>query len=314
MKTPMYEQLKPRLQSGAPIIIDGGTGTEIQRRGAPMSGEVWCALANRSHPHVVREVHDAYIAAGAEVITANTFATSPLILDAHRLLDEMEALDAIAIDTAKQAQADADRPVAVAGSMSAMRPIIPGTDRPDPKWTKPEAECRSLFRRKAHELAEHGVDFIAMEMMRDWDYSVWACDAARETGLPLWIGISARTGPDDTLIGYNRPDCPLGDIVDALAVDGADAILIMHSSIDDTDAALDLLGEHWPGPRGAYPESGHFTIPDWVFGDIAPEAFAETCTNWIDKGTRIIGGCCGVTPEHIAAVTALVHKDQRDAR
>ena len=74
----MYKQIEEKLTRGDVILLDGGTGTEIQRKGAPMNGDVWCALATRSHPEIVRDVHLDYIDAGADIITANTFASSPL--------------------------------------------------------------------------------------------------------------------------------------------------------------------------------------------------------------------------------------------
>lgn len=298
----MYDAIEKKLEAGGVIVLDGGTGTEMQRMGAPMSGEVWCALATRTHPEIVRKVHDAYLHAGADIITANTFASSPLIMKAHGLLDDIEEIDRKAVEIARQAQAAFDgRPVAVAGSMSAMRPIIPGTDRIDPDYALSEKQARPLYAQKAEILAETGVDLILMEMMRDLDYSLWSTEAAAATGLPVWVGISVRRSEDGSLIGYNRPDCLLSDMIGPLTAHGARAALIMHSSIPDTDEALPVLAEHWQGPRGAFPESGFFTIPDWVFGEITPEAFAEKTQEWVSQGARIIGGCCGVSPEHIAA-------------
>ena len=78
----MYSQIEKKLKSGEVIVLDGGTGTDIQRRGGAMSGETWCADANLTHPDIVREVHEDYIRAGAELITANTFATSALLFNA----------------------------------------------------------------------------------------------------------------------------------------------------------------------------------------------------------------------------------------
>ncbi len=296
-----YGTIKSRLDTGDLIVLDGGTGTEIQKRGAPMSGEVWCAMATRNHPQVVREVHDAYIAAGADVITANTYATCPLILAAHGMVDEMEDLDRLALTIALEAQADAPRSVCVAGSMSSMCPIIPGTDRPDPKWVVSENEARDLFRRKAEGLKSAGAELIIMEMMRDADYSVWATEAATASGLPVWIGIACRERQDGVLTGYNRESCPANEVIDLMAAVQPDAITIMHSSINDTDKGIEQLKERWDGPWGAYPESGYFTIPDWVFGELGPQEFAAKGMAWRSEGAQIIGGCCGVSPEHIEA-------------
>jgi hypothetical protein len=75
-----YERLKQRLAAGETIILDGPTGTELQRRGAPMDPGAWCGPATLSHERLLTEIHADYIAAGADIITANTFASSRLML------------------------------------------------------------------------------------------------------------------------------------------------------------------------------------------------------------------------------------------
>ncbi len=77
-----YSRIAKKLAKAETIILDGGTGTDIQSRGVPMAGETWCAEANLSHPDVVRSVHEDYIKAGAEIVTANTYPTSPLLFNA----------------------------------------------------------------------------------------------------------------------------------------------------------------------------------------------------------------------------------------
>ena len=72
-----YQFIEDKLARVQIIILDGGTGTDIQRRGAPMSSDVWCADVNLTHPHIVRAVHDNYVRAGADIIAANTFALCP---------------------------------------------------------------------------------------------------------------------------------------------------------------------------------------------------------------------------------------------
>ena len=146
----MYKNIQKKLDSGQTIILDGGTGTDIQRRGAPMSGETWCAEVNLTHPNIVRAVHEDYIRAGADIITANTFASSALSFNHYGRDDDLLKIDAAAVAIAKQAAAG--KPVAVAGSVSTMRPVEPGTDRTlkDREW--PEAQARDLFRRKVENL------------------------------------------------------------------------------------------------------------------------------------------------------------------
>ena len=300
-----YDFIAAKLKAGQPIILDGGTGTDIQRRGAPMSGDTWCADVNATHGEIVRAVHDDYIRAGAEVITANTFATSPLSFNAYGRDDEVVALDRFAVSYAKAA-AQGHR-VAIAGSFSTMRPVIAGTDRTDLSkiWTRDEAMM--LFRRKAENLKACGVDFIMMEMMRDTDYSVWACEAAKETGLPVWIGISVER-KDDVLTGFGRSDQNIDAIAKALAALEPDVMTIMHTSPNDTDEALATLRKYWKGPIGAYPECGYYAAPNWQFVDvIPPDALVSKSHDWQKFGATVFGGCCGIGPTHIQHLAKEYH-------
>jgi homocysteine S-methyltransferase len=297
----MYDRIAHKLETGQTIILDGGTGTDIQRRGAPMSGETWCAEVNLTHPGIVRAVHEDYIRAGAEIITANTFATSPLLFNALGRDDDLLAIDRAAVRIAKEAAGRTN--VAVAGSISTMRPVVSGSDRSDLSREWSEVEARRLFRRKADCLASAGVDFLMMEMMRDGDYAVWATSAAIDTGLPVWVGVSAEHRADGELAGFNRADWLFEDIVKRLVAAKPAAISVMHTSPNDTDEALQIVRRYWDGPLGAYPESGYFTMPDWQFVDvIAPAELVAKSKAWKRSGVSIFGGCCGIGPDHIAAL------------
>jgi S-methylmethionine-dependent homocysteine/selenocysteine methylase len=304
----MYEHLASKLARGALIILDGGTGTDIQRRGAPMSGDTWCAEVNMTHPDIVRQVHEDYIAAGADVVIANTFASSALLFNALGRDDELLAIDRAAVAIAQQAAAG--KPVAVAGSISTMRPLVAGTDRTAAQQTWPEEKARALFERKAKNLAAAGVDFLFMEMMRDVEYSLWATQAALATGLPVWVGIATERRADGELVGFSHQDQLLDDVVRVLAATGPAHISIMHSSPVDTADAIDIVKRHWSGPLGAYPESGYFKMPEWSFVDImAPDDLVDKAQSWQQQGVTAFGGCCGLGPEHIAALSKRFRSD-----
>ena len=296
-----YDPISERLRAGAIVILDGATGTELQKRGAPMSGETWCAEVNATHQNLIADVHRSYIAAGADVITANTFATSPLSFNAYGRDEDVPRLDASAVAAARRAAEG--QGVAVAGSISTMRPVIKGSDRTDKSREWPEAEARRLFRRKARNLADSGVDLLIMEMMRDCDYSVLATEAAIETGLPVWIGISLERQKDGRLTGFGREDQEGETVITTLAALKPQAICIMHTSVNDVAVALPFLRRVWRGEVGIYPESGYFKMPNWQFEDtIAPPALVEEARGWVQSGVAILGGCCGLGPEHVSAL------------
>jgi homocysteine S-methyltransferase len=297
------------LQRRDTIILDGGTGTDLQSRGAPMDGDTWCADANLSHPDIVRAVHRGYVDSGADIITANTYATSPLLFSHLGRIDELDRIDAAAVALAKGSVAGTD--VCVAGSMSTMRPVVRGGDR-NAQVIIGEAAARELFRRKADGLRRAGCDLLMMEMMRDTDYAVWASEAALSTGLPVWIGISAERGKTGQLQGWGRDDCRLEDIVRALAALRPAVMMIMHTSVNDTDEALGVLRKHWSGPIAVYPECGYFEMPEWRFIDvIAPDQLVRAARRWQAMGATIFGGCCGIGPGHICALSGALSSRTR---
>jgi homocysteine S-methyltransferase len=168
----------------------------------------------------------------------------------------------------------------------------------------PEADARRLFQRKADNLARTGVDLIMMELMRDCDYALWATEAAMKTGLPVWIGVSAELRDDGALVGFGRPEFLFEDVVKTLAATKPAVISVMHTSANDTADAIDVVRRHWDGPLGTYPESGYFKSPDWVFVDvIPPPLLVEHSRMWETQGASIFGGCCGIGPDHIAALS-----------
>ena len=295
----MYQFVADKLARGETIILDGGTGTDIQRRGAPMSSAVWCADVNLTHPQIVRAVHDDYIRVGADIITANTFASSALSFNYYGRDDDLLLVDQAAVREAKAAAAG--HTVAVAGSVSTMRPVLAGSDRTDMSKDWSEEEARALFKRKVENLKACGVDLLMMEMMRDTDYSVWATNEAIKTGLPVWVGISVERREDGKLAGFGRNDQLLEDVAPALSRLKPSVMSIMHTSPNDTDEALQILRKSWAGPMGTYPECGFYQAPDWQFVDvIAPADLVSKSRDWQKLGASVFGGCCGIGPDHIA--------------
>jgi S-methylmethionine-dependent homocysteine/selenocysteine methylase len=93
-------------------------------------------------------------------------------------------------------------------------------------------------------------------------------------------------------------------LVKTLSPLGGQAAGIMHTRVGDIGPALEVLGEHWPGPKLAYAETGRMLVPDWSFEEIcSPQKYAEEVEFWVTKyGVQIVGGCCGTGPEHILAL------------
>ncbi len=300
--------LDERLANGRTVIMDGGVSTEMERKGLAMNGEVWSGIAHVVNADLVREVHEDYIKAGAEIITANSFAAAPHVLAGVDKRDEAIQINHDAIVLARQARDNvASGDVWIAGSMSSM----PSLEHISVTATGPDA--RDSYRQQAGVLAEAGCDLILAEMMIDTENTNLVMEAAKETGLPVWIGFSAATDAKGDVTAYHAEidfaDMPPGDfgpvVKNALAY-GGQAAGIMHSEIEATAPALDMLRESWAGPLMAYAETGKFTNPDWDFSRVVtPDAYAEIAADWVaNHGVTIVGGCCGTGADHIRALSA----------
>lgn len=286
------------LDSQKLLLLDGGMGTELQKRGVPMDTTAWSGAAVITHPQIVRETHEDYLRAGANVIITNTFGSTRQMLEPAGFGADVERILCTAVELAKQACENvAQAPVAVAGSISTEPP---GFDREE--FFSPAKEM-AAYREAADLLAEAGVDVIALEMIVETEHSLRAFEAAAGTGLPVWVGLGCRKNEQGRIVSFDHPDIEFVEVVEALIELKPAAVNIMHSEVDAIPAAIELVRERWQGPLGVYPESGYFTKPDWNFVDvIEPAELVAQARAWVAAGARMLGGCCGTAPAHIAAL------------
>ncbi len=298
----IVEEWHECLDRGEILLLDGGTGTELERRGVPMDSAAWCGTAALEHQDAIRDLHEDYIRAGADAIITNTFATHRPLLEAAGLGDQVAVIVRRAVGAALEARERAGCPgVLVAGSMSTMPANNIQGGYPA------AAEQMAAYREQCGLLVEAGVDLIALEMMQFHERALLAFQAAKETGLPVWLGVSARKDPETGAITpFNWPDESFEELLDTLIPLGPSIVHVMHSEIAAVPEAVAMVRERWDGPVGVYPESGYFTMPNWNFVDvIEPADLLEEARGWVAAGVQIVGGCCGLGPEHIRALGAL---------
>lgn len=263
-----------------------------------MDGEAWSGAAVLNQPATVREVHEDFIAAGAEVIIANTFSSGRHMLEPAGYGDHVEEINKEAVALAAAALKRTGRnDISIAGS------ICEWTTATDPKWGSPEAVTDSVAE-QAQILATAGVDLIALEMCERAEYTVPVVEAVKSVGLPIWIGISCQSRPDSTFLPvFDYADRSLDSLIGAIAPLEPECINIMHSPVPDVPMAFDMLRSVWSGPIGIYPESGFFKMPNWQFVDvIEPAELAEKASGWVKRGARLLGGCCGLGADHVRAL------------
>jgi len=272
-------------------------GSELQARGVAMHPQVWSATAALSDPDKVQATHRDYIRAGAEVIIANTYSSGRHVLEPAGLGGDIVRINERAMALARQAREEsAKQPVAVAGSICEWVPA-------DSDWSA--AQLRDSFVEQATLLADHGADLLIVEMAQHPQRSPMAVEAALQSGLPVWVGLSCRRSPGGALVGFDPPHYPFEAIVASVADLDVGLISVMHTPIADMAEALKTVRGRWPGPLGAYPESGHFVMPDWQFVDIIdPSDLVAEARTWLAQGVQVVGGCCGLSLPHIAALKA----------
>ena len=254
---------KDTLDSGALLLIDGGMGTELQRRGVDMNDVVWSGAAVATHPDAVRETHEDYIRAGARVIITNTFGSTRQMLAPAGYGDQVAAVHRGAVRLAQQARDNIGDPdVAIAGSISTEPPRF---DRA--AFMSPTEELEA-YREAAGLLAEAGVDLIALEMIVETEHAARAIQAVKETGLPFWLGAGCKKRDDGKIVSFDHTDLEFSELLDALIPLGPDVVNIMHSEIGAIPEAIEMVKARWSGPIGVYPESGYFTMPHWNFVDV----------------------------------------------
>lgn len=302
-------KLDTLINSTDPIILDGGIGTELERLGAPMDHEAWCAVALESHPQLVRDVHRSYIDAGADIITVNTYAATRHALTNGGIEENFTSWNKLAVQLARETldASEVDRNILIAGSVSNFGHF---------KDQYTDTQLAPNFRDQAEILIENGVDFIILESLgAKTSTIVTALNAISEFGVPIWVAVSCAEdhdsgqlflGIEESRIDSHRPLAhqELGEAIDTIMDTAGSALLVMHSTVDTTLPALQLMQSHYDGLRGAYPNAGYWLRPEWAFVDqISPQNYLERARKWLDTGARIVGGCCGIGPDHIAALS-----------
>lgn len=296
--------LDRRLANGDVLLLDGGMGTELEARGVPMDHDAWSAVANLEHEDTVEQAHVDFLHAGADILIANTFPAGLFALDAAGLGERFEEVNRRGVEAAVRARnrAASDRPVAVAGSIS---PLSAGArvavaDRP-------RDELLAAYRRQADVLAAAGADLIITEMIQSADWHRPAVQAAAETGLPTWLGVSAGPMESDGRVPTLRSSQEsLAEVVSGLLEFRVSAVAVMHTDIDAVDDALDVVRRAWDGVIAVYPHHGEYRPPSWRFEELNAEGLGHRARGWIDQGAQIVGGCCGVRPDHVRALSEQV--------
>jgi len=280
------------------LLADGAMGTELQARGLPPGEcpEMWA----RAHPLELAAVHAEYAAAGAEIILTCTFGGSPFKLASLDLDGDTEAVNWALGRVAREAAPEA----VVLGDIGPTGEMIV------PLGIRTADELRAGFVRQVTGLAEV-VDGFIIETMSDLDEALLALEAARKVapGKPVLVSLTYQKDHDGreyhTVMGVT-PAAAARRLEDA----GADAVgTNCGSGIEDMIGVVERLAAACSKPIFAEPNAG---LPKLVGGrtvfDESAESMAGKVARLVAAGARIVGGCCGTTPRHIAAFRAALEE------
>jgi S-methylmethionine-dependent homocysteine/selenocysteine methylase len=290
-------------------ILDGGMGRELQRIGAPFRQPEWSALALTEGPEWVVDAHRNFIHAGANVITTNSYAIVPFHIGEERFRAEAFDLAALSGSLARRA-APRGGPVRVAGSL----PPLFGSYRPD---LFDADDAPRIIDPLVAGLAGH-VDLWLGETLG----SIAEIQAVRDAvdrlsgptpALELWISLTL----DDHAFGCLRSGESVADGVAAAIDAGAVAVLFNCAQSEAISVAVDIavgvargraqIGGYANRFVATHADDGEANEQISAFrDDLDPDRYCVFVASWLRAGASIVGGCCGMTPDHIAALRVLV--------
>src|SRR6266487_2523616 len=296
MEHPLLEQLRQR-----PVLCDGAMGTLLYARGVAYE-QCFDAL-NLTQPELIQGIHSEYISAGAQIIETNTFGANRGKLDAHNLSERVREINIRAVKLAREAREVSGRPVFVAGAVGPTgRPLL----APDEQRL---SELRAIFREQIEALQTGGVDLVILETFSSLAELRQAVLAAKEVGgLPIVAQMSFYED-GHTLSGRSatRVAAVLGDLgIDVIGANCSVGPAATLDVLEEMIAASKQQADIYKMPLPFFSAQPNAGVPRRIdnrfFYVSTPDYFADYALRFAKAGVHLVGGCCGTTPRHIAAM------------
>ena len=280
-------------------LLDGGVGQELHRRMGGPAGALWAARALDQRPDLVETVHGEFLTAGADVITLASYSVTPSRLARAGLEDQFKPLQRKAADAADRARRERAPAARVAGCL----PPLPGSYRPGA--APPKAQAREEYARIT-DVQGDKVDLFLCETLTTVAEAGQAAETASAAGFETWAAFCV----DETDGARLRGGEPLLEGADAARRAGASRILINCSPPEAATTGLHTLLDAG-FTAGAY-ANGFETVDPMAAGatvdalkarrDLDPGAYADIAMGWVEAGAGVVGGCCEISPAHIAEI------------
>lgn len=286
------DEFVERLRNGV-LVADGAMGSMIYEAAGPQRSfdEV-----NLTQPEVVFGIHQAYIQAGAQIIETNTFGANRHRLAQIGLGDEVVRINHRAVKIAREAREAAPHEVLIAGSIGPLGLLRQGR-------TLPDEEIRAIYTEQAAALEERGVDFFLLETFTDLDQLLLAIAAIRSfSALPIVASLTFNEegttfgGTPAAEAAWRLAQQPV-QAIGANCTLGPQPLLPVLRAMATSGLALSAM------PNAGFPQRMGDRI---VYPKSSPEYFAAFAREAVETGARLVGGCCGTTPEHIRAIAEAV--------
>ena len=299
-----------KVANGNVIVLDSGISTELERRGAKMRDTQWSGSVSIEAFDLLVDTHTAYIDAGADVITVNSYASSRLVLDNTKSEENFKEINRKNIEAALEAREKSGvKDILIAGSISHQASWQRDGTRVKAQIETqiPDCELHDAFNEMIGFHENGGVDFLLLEMMNIPYRMKPLFDCVSLSRLPVWCGFSAKRKTENSEItSWHDENISFEEIVKLSLDYKFDVLGIMHTSVDLISDCIQIIKKHHSGAVMAYPDSGYFKSPNWQFSEvISPSELIEFALPWVDNGVNIIGGCCGLGPEHTKQLATL---------
>ncbi len=274
------------------VVADGAMGTMLYGRGVFIN-RCFDEL-NLSSPQMVKDIHLEYVRAGAEVIETNTYGATRARLATFGLADKVEAINRAGVRLAREAAAERSD-VFVAGAVGPLGVRI------EPLGPMSFQEARESFAEQVRALVDEGVDLLVFETFSNLNEMREAVAAAREIAGPEMIIVSQMTIDDEGNLHDGTDTETFTRVLDTLQAD----VIGLNCSVGPkaTLETLEKMMQYSQKPMSAMPNAGH---PTKVEGRniylSSPEYIAQYARRMLWAGVKIVGGCCGTTPEHIKSI------------
>ena len=283
------------LKSNKAIILDGAMGTELERRGSSDK----CA-SNITHPEIVGAIHLDYRNAGSVAAITNTFSMTRIYIETHDLKIDTEEVNRSGVKLARSAVGD---------DGYVLGDIGPTAQMLEPYGTAHEEDLYNSFKEQASILANAGVDGFIVETMFDLREALCTVRACKEiSDIPVIASMSFQTVKNGgrTMMGNSAEECAT-----RLAEVGASGIGANCGDLVPLEMAevVSIIKEHTSLPIIAQPNAGKPKVEAGKVFYTNPELYAKQTLECYKAGARIIGGCCGTTPEHIKILSELIEKE-----